>query len=209
MEAFVQKLKDRIKQPLPGQEAQYLMAPLHRARIETETLKVKEYRASAVMILFCENEEGHIYIPLTERMSYKGAHSGQISLPGGKFEEQDMDLEKTAIRECYEEIGINDLEIIGKLTEIYIPVSKFLVQPYVAICRQKNPTMIIQEREVKSIVTLEMETLLKAETIESGRIEAMHNMIVTAPWFNINGHKVWGATAMILSELKELIRTTS
>lgn len=209
MEAFVQKLKDRIKQSLPGQEAQYLMAPQHRSRVEIETLKVTDYRPSAVMILFCEDENGSVFIPLTERMSYNGAHSGQISLPGGKFDLPDKDLEETAIRECYEEIGIRDLEIMGKLTEIYIPVSKFLVHPYLAICTQKNPVMTIQEREVKSIVKLNIETLLKAETIETGRIEAMHDMIVSAPWFNINGHKVWGATAMILSELKELIRTTS
>ncbi|MBL7930515.1 MAG: CoA pyrophosphatase [Bacteroidia bacterium] len=209
MEAFVQKLKDRIKQPLPGQEAQYLMAPLHRSRVEIETLKVNDYRPSAVMILFCEDEDGSIYIPLTERMSYNGAHSGQISLPGGKFDQSDKDLQETAIRECFEEIGISALDIIGKLTEMYIPVSRFLVHPYLAVCRERNPVMTIQEREVKSIVKLSIDTLLKTETIEKGRIEATHNMVVSAPWFNINGHKVWGATAMILSELKELIRTTS
>lgn len=209
MEAFVQKLKDRLKLSLPGLDAQYLMAPLHRQRIEIETLKVGDYRPSAVMILFCEDEYGNTFIPLTERMSYNGAHSGQISLPGGKYDEQDGNLENTAIRECYEEIGINDLEVVGTLTEIFIPVSRFKVQPYLGVCRQKNPLMTIQEREVKSIVRLDIETLLKSETIERGQIEVMQNLNVNAPWFSVGGHKVWGATAMILSELKELIRTTS
>jgi 8-oxo-dGTP pyrophosphatase MutT (NUDIX family) len=209
LEAFVQKLKEKLKEKLPGPDAQYLMAPLHRARVETEILKVSDYKASAVMIVFCEDKEGRVFIPLTERMSYNGAHSGQISLPGGKYDPADGDLENTAVRECFEEIGITDLEVIGKLTELFIPVSGFLVHPYVAFCTSKDPAMSIQEREVKSILKLDLETLLNEKTIESGSIEVMNNLRVNAPWYKVDQFQVWGATAMILSELKELMKTIS
>lgn len=209
MEAFVQTLKDKLQTSLPGVDAQYRMAPRHRERIDAALLKEGDYRPSAVMILFCEDAEGRLFIPLTERMSYEGVHSGQISLPGGKFEQGDNNLMQTALRECYEEIGLKDLEVIGKLSEIYISVSKFLVHPYVAVCKQKNPIMTFQQREVKSLVKLPLDALLDDGTVEVGSIELTQSLKITTPWFNVNGHRVWGATAMILNELKELILTTS
>ena len=109
----------------------------------------------------------------------------------------------------YEEIGIKDLEILGKLTELFIPVSSFRVQPYLAACKIKNPVMINQEREVKTILRMQLSALLSNETVRHGSIEVMENLKVKTPWFDVNGHQVWGATAMILSELKELIKTTS
>lgn len=209
MEAFVQKLKERLELPLPGIEAQYQMAPLHRERVHPASLKQEDYRLSAVMIALCEDGQGNLFVPLTERVSYNGVHSGQISFPGGKFEHNDRDLEQTAIRECFEEIGLGDLEVIGKLTEIYIAVSKFLVHPYIAICRQKNPRLVPQEREVKSVVRLDLAALLNQEIIEHGTIEVMQNLKLQTPWFRVEGHRVWGATAMILNELKLSIQTIS
>ncbi len=209
MEAFVQTLKDKLQTALPGPDAQYRMAPRHRERVETGSLREGEYRPSAVMLLICEDAQGQLFIPLTERMSYNGAHSGQISLPGGKYEKGDRDLMQTAVRECYEEIGLSNLEVIGKLTEIYISVSNFLVHPYVAVCKEKNPRINAQEREVRSVVKLSLDTLLDDRTVENGTIEITENLKLTTPWFKVDGHRVWGATAMILNELKELILTTS
>ncbi len=202
----INKLKLRLQEQLPGQDAQYLMAPMHRKRIELEILKVSNYKPSAVMILICCDEVGELFIPLIERASYQGVHSAQISLPGGKFEEQDITLSNTAIRECFEEIGVGEVEIIGKLTPLYIPVSGFLVEPYVGVCRIKNPTMISQEREVNSILKLNMNDLLREEIVENGTIELQSNLKIQANWFNLHNHRIWGATAMILSEWKETIK---
>lgn len=202
------KLAGRLGK-LPGPGAQYLMAPLHRQRIEVETLRVEQFRPSAVMILFCEDAEGRIFIPLIERMSYNGAHSAQISLPGGKREKEDHDLQQTAIRECREEIGIGPSEVLGPLTKLYIPVSNFVVQPYLGICSVKDPAVKVQEREVKTLLRLPLDDLLNDSLVEEGTIDLFDNLQVKSPWFNVQGHKVWGATAMILSELKQLIRTIS
>lgn len=209
LEQIINRLKKALTQTLPGSEAQYKMAPLHRARIEAEALKAKNYRPSAVMILFCQDENETPFIPLTERMAYNGVHSGQVSLPGGKFDLQDTDLMQTAIRECYEEIGIKDLEVIGRLTELYIPVSGFLVHPFIGVSKLKNPAMKNQEREVKTILKLDLDELLNDAIVKNGTIELDENLKIKTPWFDVNGYKVWGATAMILSELKELMRTTS
>src|SRR5690349_14513985 len=104
MSQFLNSIRARLQEPLPGEDAQYLLAPHHRPRVELETLKVEHFRPSAVMVLFCQDEQERYFIPLTERMSYNGAHSAQISLPGGKYDLSDKDLEQTATRECFEEI---------------------------------------------------------------------------------------------------------
>lgn len=195
-----------MQQTLPGEEAQYRMAPLHRQRIEVETLQVEQYRPSAVMIVFCEDEDGELYIPLIERMSYNGAHSAQISLPGGKYDPKDLKHEQTALRECFEEIGISDIEVIGNLTKLFIPVSNFIVYPYLGVCRIKSPVMTIDKREVKTLLKLKVNDLMKEDTIEKGSIELFSNLVIKTPWFNVEGHKVWGATAMILSELKAILK---
>lgn len=209
LEQTINRLKKALEQKLPGQDAQYLMAPQNRERIERELMKTGQYKPSAVMILFCEDEEGRLFIPLTERRTYDGAHSGQVSLPGGKYDAADGDLSETARRECYEEIGVSELEILGKLTELHIPVSGFLVQPFVGYCKLKNPEMIQHQREVKQILKLELNHLLDDASIEQGTIEISGNLKIKTPWFDVQGYRVWGATAMILSELKELMKTIS
>jgi 8-oxo-dGTP pyrophosphatase MutT (NUDIX family) len=209
LEQLINRLKNGLSRPLPGIQAQYLMAPMLRERIEPGSLKEGQYRPSAVMILFCEDEENDIFIPLTERMSYQGVHSAQVSLPGGKYEPYDENLMNTAMRECYEEIGIKDLEVIGKLTQLFIPVSGFLVQPYIGVCNIKNPPMKNQPREVKTILRLKLDAFLSEDIIKQGSIEMPGNLKISTPWFEVEGLKVWGATAMILSELRELMKTTS
>lgn len=206
---LVNRLKTALSKTLPGIEAQYLMAPVDRERMNIQQLKPQSYRPSAVMILFCEDANGNLYIPLTERMTYNGAHSGQVSLPGGKFETADVDLMNTAVRECYEEIGIKEMEVIGKLTPLYISVSGFLVHPYVGICKIKDPVMINQEREVKRLVKLAVTQLMDDAIVKHGSMQVMETMSIKTPWFEVEELKVWGATAMILSELKELLKSVA
>lgn len=208
LEQLINRLKSGLTQTLPGAEAQYMMAPFHRQRTELNDLREEDYKPSAVLVLFCEDEDGKTFIPLTERMTYNGAHSGQVSLPGGKFEKADGDLASTALRECYEEIGVREIELFGKLTPLYIPVSGFLVHPFIGFCKIKNPLMKSHEREVKTILRLDPMDLLNENIVKEGNIEVM-NMNIKTPWFDVEGLKVWGATAMILSELKQLIKITS
>lgn len=204
LEQLINRLKKALSDELPGVEAQYQMAPVHRQRILT-TLMEETYKPSAVMILFCEDEAGHTFIPLTERVVYDGAHSGQVSLPGGKFEAGDLNLMNTAIRECYEEIGVNEIDVLGKLTPLYIPVSRFLVHPFIGVCKIRNPHLKIQEREVKTILRLSPEVLLNDEIVKNGGVKAA-GLTIKAPWYDVEGAQVWGATAMILSELKTLMQ---
>lgn len=209
MELNVNKLKTELQKTLPGIAAQYQMAPVARPKFDIENLPEDQYRPSAVMILFCKDADGNYFIPLIERMAYKGTHSAQVSFPGGKYETEDGNLQNTAIRECFEEIGLKEeIEVIGKLTRLFIPVSGFLVEPYIGICKIKNPVIIPQEREVKSVLKLSLTQLMDDTIIEEGTVQASDYKIKT-PYFLVEGNKVWGATAMMLNELKTVLKAIS
>jgi 8-oxo-dGTP pyrophosphatase MutT (NUDIX family) len=182
------------------------MAPVGRKVRELEALRAEKLKLSAVMVVFCLDEQGKLFIPLTQRRVYQGAHSGQISLPGGKYEESDTSLEHTALRECREEIGLEGINLLGKLTELIIPVSNFRVQPFAGYYPHINPPIIQQEREVESLVKLMVHELLDDSIVTVGSVELPDRSKIKAPYFEVGGHKVWGATAMILSELKEVLR---
>lgn len=198
-----------MQKTLPGQDVQFVMAPLKRVRTDLGSLRPEDYRLSAVMILFCLDEHDNWFLPLTERYSYNGAHSGQVSLPGGKFEPIDVITENTAIRECFEEIGVKEeIEIVGKLTKLFIPVSGFMVEPFVGICRRKNPLFSANEREVKTIIRLRITDLLNHSIVRTGTIDlpgVEKEMKIKTPYFAAGDYKIWGATAMILNELKTVI----
>ncbi|MBA2612584.1 MAG: CoA pyrophosphatase [Bacteroidetes bacterium] len=209
MTQLLNKLKNELQKPLPGWPAQYGMAHVSRNKVDVAGLAEQQYKPSAVMILFCMDAADNLYIPLIERFSYNGAHSAQVSFPGGKYEETDGNLQNTARRECFEEIGLqHEIEVLGKLTRLYIPVSHFVVEPYVGFCKIKNPKIIPHEREVKNIIKLPLQKLMEDATIEQGTVDA-DGFKIKAPYFLVEGNKVWGATAMILNELKTILRTIS
>lgn len=206
MEERLFKLRQLLAQDLPGANAQYKMAPFTRERIIINESTKINYKPSAVMILICEDEHDTLFLPLIKRSTYKGAHSAQVSFPGGKLEPTDENLMQTAMRECKEEIGINQLKVLGKLTPLAIPVSRFLVEPFIGFCTEKNPVLQMQEREVQSIIKLPLMDLLNENLIKSGEIKIENNQFINTNWFSVGDHQVWGATAMILSELKEIIK---
>jgi 8-oxo-dGTP pyrophosphatase MutT (NUDIX family) len=206
LQHIINSIIQKLKEPLPGEEAQHLMAPVGRGKA-VDYGDQDLFRKSAVMVLLCEDESGEVFIPLTQRFAYDGVHSGQVSFPGGKFDEQDETLQQTALRECEEEIGVTAVKVLGMMTSLYIPVSNFLVQPVVGYCAEKNVFMTPNVREVKHIVKLYLKDLLNETITKEGDVEVARGLKRKAPYFEIEGLKVWGATAMILSEFKVLLKT--
>ncbi len=204
--AFIEKLRQRLQQPLPGEAAQFKMAPERRITMkEFYAAKHPDPRLSAVLICFFPDRE-NICTWLMLRPEEQGAHSGQVSFPGGRFEDGDIDLQNTALREANEEIGIdrNKIEVIGALTSLYIPVSNNLVKPFVGFVQEKQPVQK-NEVEVKAIIETDIRLIMNPSIKSSATFNGQHNAKINAPYYNINGHKVWGATAMILSELESII----
>lgn len=202
---LISTLRQQLKGVLPGMEAQFEMAHLKREKIHSEDLNSDNHNKSAVLLLLCKNKNGW-FIPLTERHVYNGAHSGQISLPGGKYEEADGNLEKTALRECYEEIGIkSDIELLGALTPIYIPVSKFLVHTFIGFLNTEKINYVLNPKEVKQLIELPIKELINPGLVKQTTVEPVKGLKFKTPYFDVQGKVVWGATAMILNELKHLL----
>lgn len=200
---FIRSLKTRFNEPLPGPEAQFEMAHINRQKPDLNQIIPGNYKSSAVLLLLVKREDGFI-IPLTERHTYIGAHSGQVSLPGGKREESDESLQHTALRECTEEIGIEKgVHIIGELTPIYIPVSNFVVNPFVAVFTDESINYELNTKEVKSLLELNLSDLKRPELVKQTTVDANGYKLKT-PYFDVQGKVVWGATAMILNEFKQM-----
>ncbi len=187
----------------PGIDAQKIMSPNGRDELIQDMDIV--YRPSAVMILIYPNKKNQATTVFIERNTYNGAHSGQISLPGGGYETEDLNLVQTAIRETKEEIGytVDSSFVLGQLTPLKIPVSSFEVTPVVAYTNE-IPTFKREEAEVNSIIEFPIEKLLQLK-IEHGCFEtSVGRYKVKAPYFQLDKQKLWGATAMIISEFRTL-----
>ena len=201
-------LRQRLSLPLPGQEAQYKMANAER-RMNLSRVKIPvNPNQSAVLILLYQKNKS-IKFPLIIRPVYDGVHSGQISLPGGRLDDTDKNLQSTAIRETIEETGIfkKDIQILGKLSNLFIPPSNFLVTPYVGI--HKNiPAFIPDSREVARIVEMDLEKIMNEKLIRQKKMKLSSGVSVLTPYFDLDGLTVWGATAMILSEFKSVLYET-
>ncbi len=204
IQEFVTALERLLKEDLPGAEAHYKMAPKHRPRFKLK--HDTPPRPGAVMILLYE-EEGVIRFPLIQRSEYRGVHSGQIALPGGKAEDSDKDLIDTAIREANEELGINpnEIEVIGSLTSFFVAVSNFQILPVVAYAR-KFPRFIPDPREVAGVVNADLNMMIDPHTTKEKAITPSEGITFDAPYYDLNGNVVWGATAMMLSEFVTLTR---
>jgi 8-oxo-dGTP pyrophosphatase MutT (NUDIX family) len=202
------KIIKALKDMLPGKEAQSRMAPVGR---ETQTTNQKTQKAGVLLLLFPSDD--FIHTVFIRRQVYDGVHSGQISLPGGKQESGDNNLTETALRETQEEIGIHkdDVKILGKLTPLYIPVSNNFVYPVIGSLPYE-PELIPDTREVEMIYKVRLKELLDPTCIIENEIFIENNKEFRAPFFKIDELKIWGATAMILSEfiaIHENILTSS
>lgn len=202
---FIEQLKAQLLQ-LPGEEAQYQMAPISRKRLSDFSDRIRTARKSAVLIVLYPNGDS-INTILIQRPNYEGVHGGQIAFPGGKFEDADQTLSNTALREANEEIGIDtgNIQIIGNLTDLYIAPSNFLVSPYIGFTNELNE-LIPNNYEVSKIIHTDLFNLNKEEIKGIKSIEHSNSYKIKTPYYEIEGFTVWGATAMMISELNAIVK---
>lgn len=205
---FSQQVSKIENLPLPGESAHFKMA--HKDRIEeleNANPQRKNAKKAGVMALFYPKDENLTHLLLILRKTYKGIHSNQIAFPGGKFEIEDADLQATALRETNEEVGvpIERMAIIKSLSKVYIPPSNFEVQPFIGLYEETVP-FILQEDEVESLVEVSLTDFLNDANLFEQTLSTSYAKNVTVPAFKLNGYTVWGATAMMLSEVKELLK---
>lgn len=193
--------------PLPGESAHRKLAPLQRIN-ELSKINISERnpQEAGVMAVFYPGHDQATRLVLILRKTYKGVHSNQIGFPGGRVEPEDNDLSETALRETEEEVGIprESIQIVREMSKLYIPPSNFWVQPYVGLLT-KTPQMKAQESEVEKILEVRLTDFLDDSNMVSERLSTSYAQDIEVPAYRLNGHVVWGATGMMLSEIRELL----
>jgi 8-oxo-dGTP pyrophosphatase MutT (NUDIX family) len=199
------RLNERLKLPLPGGDAHEPFRAVPVGDVKPLFEHKLPPRPGGVLILLYENN-GHIQFPLTKRAEYAGAHSGQVSLPGGKAEPGE-DAVSTALRECEEEIGVGakHIKVLGQLSNFYVIPSNFIVTPVIA-CIDHKPLFKPDPYEVVRILTGTIEEIAHEGAMKQKEILAAGKYKMNAPHFEIEGEVVWGATAMMLNEFRMIIR---
>ncbi|MEL6987331.1 MAG: CoA pyrophosphatase [Bacteroidota bacterium] len=202
---FIQELKLAFDQALPGRAGHLKMAPFSRKFVDAPD---NARQSSTLLLLF--KKEGEWCFPLIQRVgSEHDKHSGQISFPGGSFEANDRSFEFTALRETEEEIGINkgDVEIIGKLSQTYIPVSNFNIHPYVGFI-PSLPQFTIEHAEVAEVFEFPLHLLNDLSIRKVRDIKVRQMLLRDIPYFEFQEKVIWGATAMMLSEFADILQKT-
>ena len=203
---FLNSISKIKNSPIGGLDAQFNLAPKLRLKYSQNKINALNPNKAAVASLFYPNNQGQTCFLLTLRASYNGTHSSQISFPGGKYDAQDKFLKNTALREAFEEVGIpiNDISIFKQMTEVFIPPSNFLVTPFLGYL--KNTPSFKKNHEVEELITISVEDLLSDLSISTTNVTTSYAGKIEVPCFVLNNYIVWGATAMILNEIKELLK---
>jgi 8-oxo-dGTP pyrophosphatase MutT (NUDIX family) len=205
---FEKRVVKIAKMELPGEAIQLKMAPIERLiELKTEARELNSAKRAGVLALFYPDSNNETHLILILRKTYKGVHSAQIGFPGGKVEDQDNNMESTALRETEEEVGVprETVSVLKELTEIYIPPSNFFVQPFIAITT-KTPNFIAQEDEVEALIEVTLSHFMDDAIVTTKVLTTSYATNIDVPAFLLNGHVVWGATAMMLSEVRELLK---
>lgn len=211
---MIENIKENLESELPGINSWNRMAvkPIQDSNIDNEKIiryeellskdKLKKMKKAAVLICFFK-KDGEYHLPLIRRPMHEKNHPGQIALPGGAMEKNET-LENTALREAFEEIGIvpENVDIIGKMTPLPIPVSKYLISPFIGIV-DYEPKWNINKKEVDELIILKFKDLVNADNGYYEDWNLKDNMI-RVPIFKVMNKEIWGATAAVLSELIDL-----
>lgn len=204
-DTFIRDLSEKLKRPLPGKKAHNMLMPVSR-RNYPENPDFSRAKKSSTLSLFYPDKD-KIMLVFIKRPLYDGVHSGQIAFPGGQMEKTDVDARDTALRETMEEVGIpgEKISIIGQLSQLYIPPSNFLVNPFVGYLNEM-PVFSIDPKEVHEVFALNIEVLLNKESIQTREVSG-RDYSFEVPCYYVDGRLIWGATSMMLSELLEIIRS--
>lgn len=203
----IEQLRNRLTAPLPGRAAQYRMASMRRVEeLSFSPVPPDDAKVACVLNLL-HWEQGSWHTLLIQRsQNPRDRHSGQVSFPGGRYEPNDGELVNVALREAWEEVGVEPMqvEVLGRLTELYIPVSNFVVHPFIGVLKG-SATFLPQPGEVEQILTPPVDVFTRAENLKTTDLTLSGGVTLkNVPYFDLDGRMVWGATAMIMSEFLEL-----
>ncbi len=208
LDFIVDRINKSLLKGLPGEVAHIKLAPQHRKPASEYLSHVQNYKTGCVVSLIVKNNNDEWCLLLMERVSHeKDVHSNQISFPGGKFEEDDETFFDAALRELGEELGVNPelINLISPLTELYIPPSNFLVKPFLCFSNYQltyNPN----KSEVRSFMEIPLSFFLEESNVIQGGFKSARGYDVNAPFYEYNSHKIWGATAMMIAEIVDLLK---
>lgn len=204
-EWFRKEMRAVLQNDLPGQAAHARMVPGNRPTLP-DVEGDNSYRKSAVMALMYPYKD-QIQLLYIQRPTYEGHHSGQIAFPGGKMEDVDHNLKDTALRETHEEIGISPdrIEVLGEISPVVIPVSKYIVHPFVGWMNELPP-LTLQKEEVAETLHFGIHYLLDASNEVQRPVSVSNGLKMNVPCFEFDKRIVWGATALMTSEIAHLLR---
>ncbi|WP_378183991.1 NUDIX hydrolase [Aquimarina sp. SS2-1] len=192
---------------VPGASSHFIMAPEVRKQ-ELYNIKIEEQNPrNAAVLMLMYPKETRTFMALILRPTYEGVHSGQVALPGGKVETFDKTFQDAALRETWEEIGVkpDTVDTLKSLTKVYIPPSNFWVHPFLGFTNTL-PNFVRQEEEVEKVIEVSIEDLLDEQKVTSKKLSTSYAENIEVPSFELNDYVVWGATAMMLSELKVFLK---
>ncbi|WP_452223219.1 NUDIX hydrolase [Lacinutrix chionoecetis] len=207
-ESFLKSIVKIENLPLPAETSQFKMSPPYREHLVTlQAERIKRAKKSAVLALFYPNINNEAHLILILRKTYKGVHSAQVGFPGGKLETKETE-QQAALRETEEEIGVdqNKITVLKELTQMYIPPSNFYVKPFIGYV-DKTPHLVKEDKEVEAILEINLEDFLNEKNVTTKLVTTSNGLKVNVPAYNLNNHLVWGATAMMLSEVKDLLNS--
>lgn len=196
------------KNPLPGKVSHFKMAHQQRLKaLNTPPVVMEKAKQAAVLAAFYPDQHQQTQLLFIKRASGGGVHANQVAFPGGKKEPSDTHFLYTAFREAHEEVGIRskDISFVKPLTPLYIPPSNFMVHPFLALYHKRVP-FVKQDSEVLALLEVPLSDLFNSNNKSFSKITAAYTKDLQVPSFKFKDQIVWGATAMILNEIRLLLK---